>query len=469
MTARENMARPSLVAIVDDDDLVRSSLAALFRDAGFPVAEFATAEEALAGFRRRLPGLVIADLHLPGAGGLHLLAEIRRMAPRLPVIVITGYGSIETAVEAMKLGARDFVLKPVDDAELLRRAQRALETGRSGDGRPGGADILGRFQLDSLVGQDPAMRRIFEMIEIVAPTRATVIIHGESGTGKTRLARAIHHRSERRDGPFVEVSCGSLPDTLLESELFGYTKGAFTGALSDRVGKFEAAEGGTILLDEIGNASPALQVKLLRVLQDREFERLGSQETRRADVRVILATNADLEAAVREGRFRQDLFYRIHVVVIDVPPLRDRVADIPHLARAFLERHALQHRKAVRQIDDEALALLCRYGWPGNVRELENAIERAVVLAVTDTIGRADLPPKVTGDAAGVPPEGAICSLKSALALPERELILRCLRQHEGHRARTARALGINRSTLFNKMRKYGLFQEAEESSASSS
>ncbi|MBN2492808.1 MAG: sigma-54-dependent Fis family transcriptional regulator [Planctomycetes bacterium] len=460
------MAEKKRILVVDDDPLITRSLAALLRREGYEVATAPDGLEALARLERFAPDVVLADVHMPRRDGLALLDDIRAHDPELPVIMITGFGTIDNAVQAIQRGAHHYVTKPLQDDEIRIILARTLEQKRLRAERQQlkrendhlKRRLRGRFTRPNIIGRDPRMRAVFEVVEAVASTRTTVLITGESGTGKTLVARAIHYASNRAERPFVEVNCGALPETLLESELFGHARGAFTGAVQDRTGKFELAHGGTVFLDEIGNASPAFQVKLLRVLQDREFERIGQHETVQVDVRVVLATHMDLGAAVRNGTFREDLYYRINVVTVELPPLRERLADLELLASLFLEKYAAENRKPVAGFVPAALARMRAYPWPGNVRELENVIERAVVLTKHPEIRESDLPPPLFGTGGPVaPPLGEILSLKDALALPEKQIIERALREHRWNRQKTAVALKVNRTTLFNKMRKYGL------------
>ncbi|MBI5432219.1 MAG: sigma 54-interacting transcriptional regulator [Planctomycetes bacterium] len=379
------------------------------------------------------------------------------------VLVLASFGSIGDAVLAMRRGAADYLTRPIAADRLLLSLKRALEDSalRSENARL--KESLGeRFGLGNILSRDPKMLEVKHLVESVADTRAHLLITGESGTGKTMLARAIHQRSSRAEEPFVEVNCGALPVTLLESELFGHVRGAFTGATRDKTGRFEAADGGTLFLDEIATAPPELQVKLLRVLQDKLFERVGDTETRHVDVRVIAATNRDLKDEVRAGRFREDLYWRLAVVPIHLPPLRERPRDVALLAESFVVRAAAEYGRPVDGLSQEALVARCRAPWPGNVRQLENTIERAVLLARRERIEALDLGVEF---AAGLDPVRAapelslpsLLHLKDALAEPERELIRRALEQHGGCRKATAASLGVNRTTLFNKMRKHGL------------
>jgi DNA-binding NtrC family response regulator len=446
------------VLLADDDPLVRKSLAVLLQRHSLEVE---TAEDGLAALKRVRAGrfeVAIVDLNMPRMSGLELIREARAVDPDLEVIVVTGFGTIENAVQAIREGASDYVTKPLIDEELMVRVQRAIEQHRLRDeNRTMREELDRRSAFDEIIAFDERMQKLFKVIDSVAPTRTTVLITGESGTGKTMIARAIHRASGRKNAPFVEVNCGALPDTLLESELFGHVRGAFTGAVKDRVGKFEQAGGGTIFLDEIGTATPALQVKLLRVLQDRQVERVGDSRTLQVDVRVILATNMDLRAMVRDGRFREDLFYRINVVSLDLAPLRERLHDIAPLARHFLERFARENQKDVTDFSPDAMAALLGYPWPGNVRELENAIERAVVLSRKQIIEAEDLP-KRSPEAGPFPgDEDVILPLKIAIQGPEKRIIEKALARNAGNRQNTAAMLGVNRTTLFNKMKKYGL------------
>jgi DNA-binding NtrC family response regulator len=409
----------------------------------------------------------MAELSLPDSSGIDLLQRLRRARPDLPIVLTTAFGSVEDAVQAMRSGAADFLGKPFAPEQVLVAVDRALEKAtlvrENQDLRHALDD---RLRLENLIGTDSRMQGIFKTVRAVADTRTTVLVTGESGTGKTLLARAIHNLSARRNGPFVEVNCGALPESLLESELFGHVKGAFTGALRDRAGKFESAAHGTIFLDEIGTSSPAFQVRLLRVLQDRVIERVGDTQTIPVDVRVLIATNLDLEQAVREGRFREDLYYRINVVPVEMPPLRARPGDVPFLADHFLRRFRQEHGKDVLGFTPVAMAILTRAPWPGNVRQLENVVERAVVLCQGNRIDAGDLPPGLSGGtgatAAGLAPaallgDGPVLPLKEALLAPERAAIVRALEQCGGNREAAAKVLDINRSTLFAKLRKHGI------------
>jgi DNA-binding NtrC family response regulator len=444
--------------LVDDDRHLLASMADWLGRQGYQVEVAATRAAAEAALDRRAFDLALVDIRLGEADGFDVLAYCRQRHPTTAVIMITGYGSVESAVEAIRAGAFDFLTKPLIDEELEMAIQRALNQQRVlEENKNLKAQLDLRFGMENVVGHDPRMLKVFDIIDSVADTKATILITGESGTGKSMIARAIHRRSSRRDKPFVEVACGALPETLLESELFGHVAGAFTGAVGDKQGKFMQANGGSIFLDEISTASPGMQVKLLRVLQDFEFEQVGGTKTYTTDARVILATNDDLARSVAEGRFRQDLYYRINVINLELPPLRERITDIPLLARHFLLRVCQECHKNILDLSDDALLALQRYPWPGNVRELQNVIERAVLLGKGDLIRLEDLP---TNLSAAVPVNVAglgTFKLKQALSSPERQIILEVLEAHRWCRQAAAAALGINRTTLYKKMKRLGV------------
>ena len=446
------------VLVVDDDEIVLRSLVEFLKTEGHRAWPARSLAEARSVIDSTPLDLVLSDVYLNDGTAFKLLETVRETHPRLPMVFITGYGTIEDAVNAIRRGASDYITKPLVDREIqlvieqtLRRKELRSETDAL---RVTAQDELG---IDCLVCKNPEMVQVVRMARTIANTRTNILITGESGTGKTMLARAMHYHSDRAHGPFVEVACGALTETLLEDELFGHEPGAYTGATHLKKGKFEAADRGTIFLDEIATASPGLQVKLLRVLQDACFERVGGTDTIRVDTRIILATNVDLAREVAEGRFREDLYYRINVVPIHLPPLRERSEDIPDLARHFVEKHAAELEKEVTGVSPAAMEALIGFKWPGNVRELENMIERAVVLTEHDEIELADLPPEIaTGDSFAVhaPETDAVLPLKQALEEPERQIIRRALEYADGNRDRAAKLLGINRSTLFYKLRK---------------
>ena len=458
MNKNAPMNKSSLL-LVDDDRRVLESMADWLRSQGYDLDAAGGYADALESLRRKTYSLVLADVRLGDGDGFDLLEQCRRNWPGTQVILLTGYGTPDGAIEAIRAGAFDYLTKPLIDDELLMAVERALsQRNVITENRNLRAQLDRRVGLDNVVGRDPHMMRVYDMINSVADTRATVLVTGESGTGKSMIARAIHRRSSRAKGPFVEVACGALPETLLESELFGHVAGAFTGSAGDKMGKFLQADGGTIFLDEIGTSSPALQVKLLRVLQELSFEPVGGTKTHKVDVRVILATNEDLSKAVAEGRFRQDLYYRINVINIELPPLRSRVSDIPLLAHSFLEQVREDARREVTGFSPDALAALERYHWPGNVRELQNVVERAVLLGKEPLITLADLPAEVRG-ASGMMISASANqrTLKEALEAPERQIILEVLESNGWNRNMTADQLGINRTTLYKKMKRLGL------------
>ncbi len=452
------MKQQDRLLLVDDDRQVLDSMADWLRDQGYQVDTAGSFAEGIAAVDRTAYDLVLVDVRLGDGDGFDILTHCRQQHPATSVIMITGYGSVESAVEAIRAGAFDFVTKPLIDEELEMAIERALSQRQVIQENKTLKDQLDlRFGMENIVGHDHRMLKIYDMIDSVADTRATVLITGESGTGKSLIARAIHRRSGRRDKPFVEVACGALPETLLESELFGHTAGAFTGATGDKLGKFMQANGGTIFLDEIGTASAGMQVKLLRVLQDLEFEQVGGLETFKIDTRVILATNEDLGRAVAEGRFRQDLFYRVNVINIELPSLRERISDIPMLAEHFLAEVCADCGKLVHGFTDEVLATLQRYAWPGNVRELQNVIERAVLLGKSDRIGMEDLPANLMATGAVNVEAIGTRTLKQAMEGPERQIIREVLNSNNWNRHAAAEVLGINRTTLYKKMKRLGL------------
>lgn len=495
--AKADAARPGAtprprVLIVDDDPITAESLADYLSEEGYDTATAFNGSEAAgalaaaeqpagAGEPARPFALVICDVSMPVMGGVELLKRVVKEHPATMVLMLTGYGSIEAAVEAVRLGAVDYLTKPVVEGELKVALQRALrQQALAAENRALKSRLEERCGLDRIVGSDPRMLKIYDLIRAVAPSKTTVLMTGESGTGKSMIAQSIHHLSPRKDRPFVQLSCGSIPETLLESELFGHVKGAFTGAYADKVGRFLAADGGTIFLDEINSASPAMQLKLLRVLQERRFEPVGSTQTVEVDVRVVLATNKPLEDLVARGEFRQDLYYRINVVTIELPPLRERVSDIPLLAAHFLQQQGAAVGRTFTGFAPDALDALRRYPFPGNVRELENIVERAAVLSRSPTISAADLPEHVVdGTRAGARGPGALRlvggdgapisgqtdqqaawsprPLEDALREPERLIILRALRANNWNRQKTADDLRINRTTLYKKMKLLGI------------
>ncbi len=441
------------VLIVEDEEKLRRVVQLQLQSAGFDVDQAGSAEEALRSADRA--DLVITDLKLPGMDGLQLIASLRRQNSRTPVVVITAFGSVETAVEAMKSGAADFVTKPFSLDHLVTVVQKALEVRALRDENTKLREELGvRYEFDNIVGRSPAMQEIFATITRIAPTRATVLLAGESGVGKDLIARAIHFHSPRRDKPFVKINCTALPENLMESELFGYEKGAFTGAVVGKPGKFEQADTGTVMLDEIGDVPPAIQVKLLRVLQERELERLGSNKTKHVDVRVIAATNVDLRVALENGTFREDLYYRLNVLPLNIPPLRQRKVDIPYLADHFVKKVAKEMGRPCT-ISDEALDRLMAYDWPGNVRELENAIERSIVLCNGEVLRADDI--KLDTNRSRPPQSTDFLPPGMNLDQYEQSIIREALRRANGNKSQAARLLGITRNALRYRLTQMGI------------
>jgi two-component system response regulator HydG len=455
------------ILIIDDNETMREGLAATVRRMGHEAIVAASGAEGIAHMRRRGADFVITDLKMEGTGGLEVLKAVQEIDPDCPAMIVTAFGTVETAVQAMRLGAFDFLQKPFAPEVVRLKLERGLELRRErlareraeADAAALRADAAARYSFGEIVGETPAMRAVFQTIERVAPTDASVYIHGESGTGKELVARAIHERSKRAAGPFVKVNCGALAETLLESELFGHEKGAFTGAIKRKLGRFELADKGTLFLDEIGDVSPNVQVKLLRVLQERQFERVGGEDSVTVDVRVVSATHRDMKADVAAGRFREDLFYRLHVVPVEVPPLRERPDDIGRLVTHFIAKLGPRTNAAVRGISDAALARLTAYSWPGNVRELENAVEQSLVFAEGDRIDVRALPAflkTASAEHALALPQGNM-SLTEILEDLERQLIQRAYDKAEGVKTECARLLGVKTSALYYKLEKYGI------------
>ena len=454
------MQKGSLL-LVDDDRHILESMAGWLREQGYEVDTAPGQAQATSLVDRSRYDLVIADIRLSDGDGFEILSHCRQNHTDMPVILITGYGTVDTAIEAIRAGAFDMLTKPLIDEELLMAIDRALSQHLVlEENKTLKAQLDMRFGMSSIIGHAPRMQRLFDMIDSIADTKATVLITGESGTGKSLIARAIHRRSVRRDQPFIEVACGAMPETLLESELFGHVAGAFTDARADKTGKFMQADGGTIFLDEIGTASASMQVKLLRILQDFEFEQVGGAKTYHVNSRVILATNEDLATAVTEGKFRQDLYYRINVINIELPPIRERISDIPLLANHFLRLVCDETGKEFEGFTDEVIASLQQYHWPGNVRELQNVVERAVLLGKEKQIGTADLPKTMSTSIPVSEPVITGNTLKEALAGPERQIIFEVLERNNWNRNITADVLGINRTTLYKKMKRLGLEEQ---------
>jgi two-component system, NtrC family, response regulator AtoC len=446
--------RKDRILIVDDEANARTALAELLRDEGYAVETAADGFKALPKLEEHEPDLVITDLRMPGLTGIELMAKVQERDPETVIIVLTAFGAVDTAVKALKQGAAHYLTKPVNVDELTLVLKRELERKRlraeAGQLRE---TLSEKRRIDKIIGSSPLMQQVFDAVLQVAPSRASVLITGESGTGKELIAAALHEHSPRAKGPFVKLHCAALAESLLESELFGHERGAFTGAVGRREGRFEQADGGTLFLDEIGEISPAIQVKLLRFLQEHELERVGGNTTIKVDVRIVTATNRDLLQRVRDGHFREDLYYRLNVVAIEMPALRQRPSDIPLLASHFLLRFMRDNGKTLDGFTDEAVEQLTRYQWPGNVRELENAIERAVVICRKPRIGVDDLAPAIAAAAqrsAGMPPVPG-----STMEAVERYTILTTLEHAGGSTSRAAEILGISPRTIQYRLQEY--------------
>ena len=455
-----------MILIIDDDPAIRTSLTYLLRRQGLEPVAVGSPEEALPYFRSGKPRLALMDMNFTrstsGDEGLHLLRQARIFMPGLPVILITAWGSIDLAVEGMRAGAFDFVTKPWDSRLLLQRIETALRLSEAADAASGAGDGESpKFDRAGIIGRSPAIEELLATVERVAPSDAPVLILGENGTGKELIARAIHLNSQRAGAPFVEVNLGGIPASLFESEMFGHVKGAFTGAVASRKGRFETADGGTIFLDEIGDLDPASQVKMLRVLQQHTFQPLGDSRTRSADFRVVSATNADLTARVADRTFREDLYYRINLITLRLPPLRERREDIPLLVSHFLRQGSHTHNIPMPEISAEAMTLLTRLPYPGNIRQLKNMVERALLVSGTGIIGadlfRQEAEAARSGDAATSGAAEATAGAPATLADVEREAIRRALELHDGNLTTTALSLGITRQALYRKLEKFNL------------
>ncbi len=445
--------RSGRILVVDDEANARTALAELLRDEGFDVETAADAFKALGKYEAFNPHVVVTDLKMPGMDGIELVKKIRSMEDPATVVVMTAFGAVSSAVDAMRSGATDYLTKPINFDELLVVLDKVFEQqALRRETRQLRQRVRDRVAPNNIIGGSPPMQRVFEIVEQVAPSRATVLITGESGTGKELVANALHQRSPRANGPFIKLHCAALAESLLESELFGHEKGSFTGAAARKDGRFSLADGGTLFLDEIGEISPAIQVKLLRFLQEHEFERVGGTQTIRVDVRVIAATNRNLVEEVAKGRFREDLFYRLNVVSLEMPPLRDRRTDVPVLARFFLDKYAKENGKTIEGFAPETMDLLVAYDWPGNVRELENAIERAVVLTNGSNIEVRALPPNVRPK---LTPAGMPIVPGATLAEVEKYAILETLKSTGGSTSKAAEILGISVRTIQYRLHQY--------------
>ena len=442
------------ILIIDDEKNIREGLSAALELDGYSVKLAANGTEGLALIEKGDIDLVITDLRMPGISGEEVLAKVRGESPGIPVIVLTGHGSIDTAVDAMRNGAYDFLTKPLSLDRLSLIVKRAL-AGRELEIRHSSLqqELDAKASFESIIGKSAEMQRIFQMVRKAADSKASVLITGESGTGKELIANALHNLSPRKDNPFIKVHCAALSETLLESELFGHEKGAFTGAAARKRGRFELANTGTIFLDEIGEINQNVQIKILRVLQDKRFERVGGEDTLEVDVRVIAATNRNLEEEIAQGRFREDLFYRLNVVHIQVPPLKDRKDDIPLMLNAFLDEFNRENNKSITGFDARSRSALYKYDWPGNIRQLRNCVESAVVMCSGNEITLEDLPPTVRGAA-----ESNVIQVPMGVTMAEAEKIIiqQNLASNQGNKTKTADILGIGRKTLHRKLEEYG-------------
>ncbi len=443
------------ILIVDDERSIQDALKGVLEDEGYRVTAVGSGADALTAVSEDMPDLVFLDIWMPGMDGLETLANLKRVRPESTVVMISGHGTIETAVKATRLGAWDFIEKPLSLEKTLLTISHALEHARLE--RENATLRAAIEERSEIIGESDAVRTLREQIATAAPTSGRVLIHGENGSGKELVAQAIHMRSTRTDGPFVEVNCAAIPDELIESELFGHEKGAFTGAAGRRRGKFELADAGTLFLDEIGDMSLKTQAKVLRALEEQAFERVGGKETIKVDVRVIAASNRNLEAMIKDGHFREDLFYRLNVIPIEVPPLRARKTDIPELVDHFITMVCAQNGKRLKTVSGEALAYFVAYDWPGNVRELRNMVERLVIMSPRDVIGPEDLPAPLRPKEDAVPGEPREKSLKEARDQFERAYIIAELRAHDWNMTRTAERLGIERSHLYRKIKAFGI------------
>jgi DNA-binding NtrC family response regulator len=448
------------ILVIDDDDSGREALTMLLRSVGYAVTSAATGMSALELIDNEQYQVIVSDLFLPDKSGLDILQNVRKVSPDTEVIVVTGHASAQTAVRAMKEGAFDYITKPIDFDELKIVVIKALEKQKLlSENIYLRRQLQGRFEFNNIIGSSPAMSLVFERMNRIVKTDSAVLVTGESGTGKELVARALHYNGTRKDRPFIAVNCSAIPETLLESELFGHVRGAFTGAIKDKAGKFEAANHGTIFLDEIGTLPLHLQAKLLRVLQEHEVEKVGSNKTVKLHVRVISATNSDLEEMVKRGEFREDLYYRLNVIPLRLPPLRERQQDIMHLTAFFLEKQSRLMGRPLCSIGKQVLEVFEQYAWPGNVRELENLIERMIALTDATVITLDDVPSKIVGakpsnerESAKLPDSGL--DLVETISRIERDLISQALKSSEGVKAKAAALLGINRTTLVEKIKR---------------
>jgi len=444
-----------LILVAEDEDLMRAIVARLLGEAGYRVAAVPSAEEALEVFAAEDVAVTLTDIRMAGMDGLTLLDRVKDIDAEALVVVMTAYSSVDSAVAALRKGAYDYITKPFVNEDLLQSVKNAIRQRELfRENRNLRRELDRRYSFSEIIGTSEALQQVFRLVEKVAATNTNVLIYGESGTGKELIARAVHHNSPRSDRPFVAVNCGALPETLLESELFGHTKGAFTGAVGARPGLFRSAEGGTVFLDEIGEVSPTMQVRLLRAVQEHEVTPVGSSRAERFDARIVCATNRDLEKEVTEGRFREDLFYRLNVIEVHLPPLRERREDIPLLVRHFVKRTSREQSQPEKAIEQAAMTALINYNWPGNVRELQNAVERAFTLS-GEQIDLQSLPPRVRDAAGSAPAVRDPDGLRPTLAEVERRYILETLASVNQDKARASNVLGIDLSTLYRKLKRY--------------
>ena len=450
------MTQPATILVVEDELNIRTALVTMLEKRGYVAASAGTVEEALRLLDETTVDLVITDLKMPGIGGMELLRKVKEAWPATEVVVMTAYGSIETAVEAMRSGAYDYITKPIDRDRFPVLVEKALERHfLTSENRQLRDRLETKARFEDMIGDSALMHQIYNLVEMVAASDVTVLVVGESGTGKELLARAIHQKSPRAGGPFISVNCGALPDTLLESELFGYEKGAFTGAMGTKVGRFELADRGTLFLDEIGELSLKSQVDFLRVLETKEFRRLGGTKVIKVDARIIAATNRNLEEAVKQGIFREDLYYRLNVIPLRVPPLRDRAEDIPLMVQSFLREFAAKHGRHPQELSREAMRLLRLYAWPGNIRQLRNVMERLIITVRDRVIESSHLPDEIQTSKEHI--RTAMVTLGSTLEDIEREIIRRTLAEVTNHREKAAKILGISLRTLQYKIKEYGI------------
>jgi two-component system NtrC family response regulator len=444
------------ILVVDDEQNARQALRTILSEEGYELAEASDGAQALELMSSFAPDVVLSDVRMPKMDGITFLKSAREQGSGAVFVMMTAFGSIETAVEAMRAGAENYLMKPLDIKAVLIVLEKALEKHRLiRETRSLRERVRERFSFPNIIGDSPELQAVFEVIKQAAPTKATVLILGESGTGKELVAQALHESSPRKDKPFIKVNCAALSETLLESELFGHEKGSFTGAAARKEGRFELADGGTLFLDEIGEISPSLQIKLLRVLQQRELERVGGTQTIKVDVRIVAATNKDLSAEVKAGRFREDLYYRLNVVAVTLPSLRQRKGDIPSLVSHFIQKYADAYDKSIKGLAPGTLNALLSHDWPGNVRELENAVERAVVLSKSTELTSDDLPPSLKGPRARAPDKGSLIPGATMQEI-EREAILRTLEMVDGATSRAAEVLGISVRKIQYRLKEYG-------------